>query len=62
MEALSDKLYRLQLPNGHRFLAFVPGRLRGRLAPATVGSTLRVRLSPYDLSVGCVVQKEETKS
>ena len=60
LEALPNKTYRVELPNGHRLLAFVAGRARmsfSRLAP---GSKVKLEMSPYDLSEGRIIVESET--
>ncbi len=54
-EALPNGTYRVQLANGHRLLAFVPGRRKGTIGALHSGDIVRLRLSPYDLSVGRVL-------
>jgi translation initiation factor IF-1 len=59
MEVLSSKTYRVELANGHRLLAFVAGRTSAELARFAAGDRVRLQLSPYDLSVGRIIN--ETK-
>jgi len=59
MEVLSSKTYRVELANGHRLLAFVTGRTSAELARFAAGDRVRLQLSPYDLSVGRIIN--ETK-
>ncbi len=52
VEVLSERLYRVGLENGHRFLGFVPARnLSGGKLFAT-GDKVMVDMSPLDLSKG----------
>ncbi len=60
VEVLPNQMYRVELANGHRLLAFMAGRARlafTRLAP---GDKVRLELSPYDLSVGRIVVGKQT--
>ena len=59
MEVLSNKTYRVELANGHRLLAFVIGQMTVELARFAAGDRVRLQLSPYDLSVGRIIN--ETK-
>jgi translation initiation factor IF-1 len=55
VEVLPNKMYRVELSNGHRLLAFVAGKARTSLAPLVPGDKVRLGLSPYDLSVGRII-------
>ena len=60
LEALPNKTYRVELPNGHRLLAFVAGKARlsfTRLAP---GAKVKLEMSPYDLSEGRIIVEAQT--
>lgn len=58
VEALPNSLFRVELANGHRMLAHVSGRMRLSFAHIVCGDAVTVQLSPYDLSKGCIVFKE----
>jgi translation initiation factor IF-1 len=60
VEVLPNRTYRVQLANGHRLLAFVAGKARLGFARLTLGEKVRLELSPYDLSVGCIIVKTQT--
>ena len=55
VEALPNKTYRVELANGHRVLAFVPGRARLRFVHYAPGHKVKLQMSPYDLSEGRIV-------
>ena len=55
VEALPNKTYRVELPNGHRLLAFVPGRARLSFMRLGLGDKVKLEMSPYDLSEGRIV-------
>jgi translation initiation factor IF-1 len=56
VEALPKRLFWVELANGHRLLAHVSRRVaRAFLA----GDVVRVDVSPYDLSKGCITQPEQ---
>lgn len=55
MEVLRSNLYRVELANGHRLLAFISGKLRLGFVPVALADTVTVRVSPYDLSKGSIV-------
>jgi len=62
VEVLNERLFRVQLSNGHRLLAHLPrgkGRRAGQhQAPPgrafNVGETVTVEMSPFDFSKGRV--------
>jgi translation initiation factor IF-1 len=55
VEALPNKTYRVELANGHRLLAFVPGRARLSFVRLSLGDKVKLQMSPYDLSEGRIV-------
>jgi translation initiation factor IF-1 len=57
VEAVPNGTYLAELANGHRLLAFVPGKAKDRIGRLGVGSRVRMQLSPYDLSEGRVLEK-----
>ena len=52
IEALSNAMFRVELPNGHTVLAHVSGKIRLHFIKILPGDTVKVELSPYDLSRG----------
>jgi hypothetical protein len=48
--------------SGHRLLGFVPGKRRSALPSLAVGNTVRLELSPYDLSIGRIVAELKTET
>ncbi len=55
VEVLPNRMYRVELSNGHRLLAYVAGRARFSFARFVPGDKVKLELSPYDLSVGRIV-------
>ena len=55
IEALPNRTYRVELSNGHKVLAFVTGRARESFAGLRAGDTVKLQMSPYDLSEGRIV-------
>ena len=55
IEALPNGTYRAELANGHRLTAFVAGKAKENFAGLKAGDKVRMRLTPYDLSVGRVI-------
>lgn len=54
-EALANGTYRVELANGHRLLGFVAGRVRQTHAAFAPGETVKLNLTPYDLSSGRIL-------
>lgn len=55
VEVLPNKMYRVELANGHRLLAYVTGKARLSFARVAAGDRVRLELSPYDLSKGRII-------
>jgi len=63
VETLPNKMYRVELSNGHRLLAFVAGKAKHGFAGLTPGNKVKLQLSPYDLSEGrIIVETKKTES
>jgi len=60
IEVLPNGTFRAQLSNGHCLTAFVAGRDQDRVAGINSGDTVKLQLTPYDLSVGRILV--ETKN
>ena len=59
VETLARGTCRVELANGHRVLAHFKGRSRRSPAALEVGDRVRLEMSPYDLSTGCIVETEK---
>ena len=55
VEVLPNKMYRVELANGHRVLAYVTGKARLSFAHLAAGDRVRLEMSPYDLSEGRII-------
>ena len=60
VEVLPNRMYRVELANGHRLLAFVAGKARASFAGLALGDKVRLELSPYDLSAGRIILEKQT--
>ena len=60
METLANGTYRVELANGHRLTAFVPGRAKRNLVGLQSGDKVKLQLTPYDLSSGRILTETET--
>ena len=52
LEALPNATFRVELPNGHKILAHVSGKLRMNFIRILPGDKVTVEMSPYDLNKG----------
>jgi len=60
VEVLPNQMYRVELANGHRLLAYVAGKARLSFARLAPGDKVRLELSPYDLSSGRIIVETQT--
>ena len=61
VELLPNTMFRVELPNGHRVLAHISGKMRLHFIRLLPGDKVMVEMSPYDLSKGRITfrQKEQ---
>ena len=57
-EALPNARFNVQLPNGHKVLAHVSGKMRMHFIRILPGDEVTVELSPYDLTRGRIVLRK----
>ncbi len=60
VEVLPNKMYRVELANGHRMLAYATGRAKLRLPSLRLGGRVRLEVSPCDVSSGRLVVEKQT--
>ena len=60
VEARSNGTFWVVLSNGHRLTALVTGRAKRDLAGFKAGDKVKLRLTPYDLSMGRIVTENKT--
>lgn len=56
-ESLPNAMFRVELPNGHSVLAHVSGKIRMHFIKILPGDSVRLELSPYDLSRGRIIYR-----
>jgi translation initiation factor IF-1 len=56
IEGLPNRMVRIELSNGYRFLARLGNRLMNERITLQTGDKVRVEMSPFDLSKGSVVE------
>jgi translation initiation factor IF-1 len=61
VELLPNTMFRVELPNKHRILAHISGKMRLHFIRLLPGDKVMIEMSPYDLSKGRITfrQKEQ---
>ena len=57
VEALPNAMFRVELPNGHRVLAHISGKIRVHYIRILPGDKVLIELSPYDLTRGRITYR-----
>lgn len=57
VETLPNTTFRVELDNGHEVLAYLSGKMRKHYIRVLLGDSVRVELSPYDLTRGRIVYR-----
>lgn len=52
LEALPNAMFTVELPNGHKVLAHISGKLRMHYIKILPGDKVTLEMSPYDLTRG----------
>ena len=58
-EALPNAQFNVELPNGHKILAVISGKLRMNFIRILPGDKVTLELSPYDLSKGRIIWRDK---
>ena len=58
-EALPNAMFRVELENGHIVLAHISGKIRKHFIRILPGDTVKLELSPYDLSRGRITYRNK---
>ena len=56
---LAGTMYRVELANGHVVLARFKGRARLNAVQLEPGERVRLEMTPYDLSAGCIISNKK---
>ncbi|HYY29419.1 MAG TPA: translation initiation factor IF-1 [Chthoniobacterales bacterium] len=59
VELLPNTMFRVELPNGHRFLAHISGKMRLHFIRILPGDRVMVEMSPYDLTKGRITFRQK---
>jgi translation initiation factor IF-1 len=62
VEALPKLVFRVQMPNGHCILAHLSGKMRLNFIRIDPGDKVKIEMSPFDLSRGCIVSKNSNEN
>jgi len=57
LEALPNATFRIELPNGHKVMGHVSGKMRMHFIKILPGDKVTLELSPYDLTKGRIVYR-----
>ena len=57
IEPLPNGMFRVELPNGHKVLAHISGKIRMHYIKILPGDRVLIELSPYDLSRGRITYR-----
>ena len=59
VEPLPTAMFRVQLKNGHLVLAHISGKMRMNYIRILPGDTVKVEMSPYDLTRGRIIYRQK---
>ena len=59
-EAFPNAMFEVQLPNGHKILAHVSGKMRMNYIRIYPGYKVTIELSPYDLTRGRITWRSKS--
>ena len=57
-EALPDTRFMVELENGQKILAYISGRMRKFYIRILPGDSVKVEISPYDMTKGRIVYRQ----
>ena len=59
VELMPNTLFRVELPNGHRVLAHISGKMRLHFIRILPGDKVLLEMSPYDLTKGRITFRQK---
>ena len=59
IEALPNAMFLVELPNGHKILSHISGKMRMNYIRIYPGDKVKVELSPYDLTRGRITWRSK---
>ena len=57
-DTLPNTMFKVELENGHQIIAHISGKMRKNYIKILTGDTVKVELTPYDLSKGRITFRE----
>ena len=60
IEALPNAMFQVELPNGHRIMAHISGKMRMNFIRIYPGDKVTIELSPYDLTRGRITWRSKS--
>lgn len=61
-ESLPNAMFRVKLANGHKLLAHISGKMRMHFIRILPGDTVTIEISPYDLTKGRIVYRNDKRN
>ena len=58
-ESFPNAMFEVELPNGHKILAHVSGKMRMNYIRIIPGDTVKLEMSPYDLTKGRITWRSK---
>ena len=55
LEALPNATFTIELENGHKIIGHISGKLRSNYIRILPGDTVKVEMTPYDLTKGRII-------
>lgn len=62
VEALSNAMFRVELKNGHQLIAHISGKMRMHYIKLLPGDSVKLEMSPYDLTKGRITLRYNNNS
>ena len=59
VELMPNTMFRVELPNGHRVLAHISGKMRLHFIRILPGDKVLLEMSPYDLTKGRITFRQK---
>ena len=59
IEALPNAMFQVELPNGHRIMAHISGKMRMNFIRIYPGDKVTIELSPYDMTRGRITWRSK---
>ena len=57
LESLPNAMFRVEIEGGHKILAHISGKMRMHYIRILIGDSVRVEMSPYDLTRGRIIYR-----